>query len=219
MKLLDGLYWYPFRGFENNANTCIFDGEIRALVDPGHLFNLKNLMRSIEADGLEARKLDLIILSHCHPDHCEATPKLKEVSKAKVAIHEIEARYLKEYGPIYRIPEFSADFYLGSHLDLGGIKIEILHMPGHTPGSVCLYWRKQKVLFSSDVVFFMGVGRADLPGGDAAELQRSISKLSKLEVEYLLPGHHYNFPPNHPGFIKGSENVKKNFSYLRSCFE
>lgn len=218
MKLNEKLYWYPYRGYRNNGNTCIFKGDINVLVDPGHLFNLGDLTRSIVKDGLNLRDIDLIILSHGHSDHCEATPKLQELTGASIAMHRLEEKCLSNYTLYGRIPKFKVDFHLADQLDTGSIKLQILHTPGHTPGSVSFYWSDRGVLFTGDVVFYRGMGRTDLYGGDIQMLKQSIELLSKLEVECLLPGHHYGFPPSHIGLIKGREEVENNFEYLKRFF-
>jgi glyoxylase-like metal-dependent hydrolase (beta-lactamase superfamily II) len=86
---------------------------------------------------------------------------------------------------------------------LGGETFEISIVPGHSPGSIGFYWPAKKVLFPGDVIFQMNVGRSDFQGGDSKFLKQSIRDLSKLDVEYLLPGH--------MGMVTGSGNVKKNF--------
>ena len=63
------------------------------------------------------------------------------------------------------------------------------HTPGHSPGSICLYCPKEKVLFSGDTVFAEGVGRTDVPGGDPQALSHSLDRLAKLKVDKILPGH------------------------------
>jgi glyoxylase-like metal-dependent hydrolase (beta-lactamase superfamily II) len=218
LKLSEKLYWFPYRGSRNTGNTCIFKGDMNVLVDPGHLFNLGDLTRSIVKDGLNPRDIDLIILSHGHPDHCEATSKLQELTGARVAMHRLEEHCLSKYTVYGRIPGFSVDFHLADQLDMGSITLQILHTPGHTPGSVSLYWSERGVLLTGDVVFYRGLGRGDLYGGDIQALKRSIELLSKLDVEYLLPGHHYGFPPSHIGLIKGREEVENNFEYLKRVF-
>jgi glyoxylase-like metal-dependent hydrolase (beta-lactamase superfamily II) len=218
LKLSEKLYWFPYRGYRNNGNTCIFKGDMTVLVDPGHLFNLGDLTRSIVADGLNLRNIDLIILSHGHPDHCEATSKLQELTGARIVMHRLEEKCLSKYTLYGRIPKFNIDIRLADQLDLGRITLQILHTPGHTPGSVALYWSDSGVLFTGDVVFYRGMGRADLYGGDVQALKQSIEFLSNLDVEYLLPGHHYGFPSNHIGLIKGSAEVEHNFEYLKKFF-
>jgi glyoxylase-like metal-dependent hydrolase (beta-lactamase superfamily II) len=78
-------------------------------------------------------------------------------------------------------------------IDLGGLTLEVLHTPGHTPGSICLYESESKTLFTGDTVFADGVGRTDLPGGDFAALKASLRKLidftHKHGVSYYHPGH------------------------------
>jgi len=111
--------------------------------------------------------------------------------------------------------------YLGAQTDLpqpafflqeGGLLIGdrdflVIHTPGHSPGSVCLYWRQQKVLFTGDVVFNQSIGRTDLPGGSGRQLKESISRLAELDVEVLCPGH--------GDVVAGRENVRKNFKMIK----
>jgi len=71
---------------------------------------------------------------------------------------------------------------------LNGFKI--VHTPGHTPGSICLYHEAEKILISGDTVFdAFSVGRTDLPGGNKEQLKASLEKLSLLDVKTILPGH------------------------------
>jgi hydroxyacylglutathione hydrolase len=83
----------------------------------------------------------------------------------------------------------------------------VLLTPGHSPGSVSIYWPRLKVLIAGDVVFSQGVGRTDLPGGDAKLLKASIDRLSKLPVDLLIPGH--------GTAIQGTERVRRNFEFIK----
>ena len=89
---------------------------------------------------------------------------------------------------------------------MGDLSFKVIHTPGHSPGSICLYWTEQKALFTGDVIFHQGVGRTDLPGGSGQELKDSITRISRLEVDYLLPGH--------GDLISGREPVKRNFETI-----
>jgi glyoxylase-like metal-dependent hydrolase (beta-lactamase superfamily II) len=89
-------------------------------------------------------------------------------------------------------------------LQVGDMKFQIIHAPGHSPGSICLYWPQEKALFTGDVIFNQGIGRTDLPGGDGEALKESIRRLSKLDVEHLLSGH--------GEIVSGAARVKGNFS-------
>ena len=105
--------------------------------------------------------------------------------------------------------EFTEDSVLEeSRLTFGGIDLELITSPGHSPDCVCFYQRQEKVLICGDVLFEMNTGRVDLPGGNGEELKKSIEALSRLDIEYLLPGH--------MGVIIGAENVVRNFDFIRS---
>ena len=110
---------------------------------------------------------------------------------------------------------FEPDFYLREgELNLGKeskLTLQILHTPGHSPGSISLYWPDNRVLITGDVLFYGGVGRTDLPGGDGKLLKRSIERLSELDIEYVLPGHSTQFG----AILKGISNVKQNFASIR----
>ncbi len=92
-------------------------------------------------------------------------------------------------------------------LDIGGMELELIPSPGHSPDSICFYGKEGKFLVCGDVMFVVNTGRVDLPGGSAAQLKQSIERLSQLEIEYLLPGH--------TGIISGAQKVKNNFEYIR----
>jgi glyoxylase-like metal-dependent hydrolase (beta-lactamase superfamily II) len=66
---------------------------------------------------------------------------------------------------------------------------EVVHTPGHTPGSICLYDKMKKILISGDTLFEDSIGRTDLQGGNKQDMQKSLQRLSKLDINYLLPGH------------------------------
>jgi glyoxylase-like metal-dependent hydrolase (beta-lactamase superfamily II) len=75
-------------------------------------------------------------------------------------------------------------------LDIGKWKLEVMETPGHSLGSLCLYERNEKILFSGDTIFPDGnIGRTDMYGGDTAELIRSIERLTNLDVNTIYPGH------------------------------
>ena len=96
------------------------------------------------------------------------------------------------------------------HLSLDGLEMNIFHTPGHSPGSITLYWPSLKALFTGDLVFKEGLGRTDLPGGDGSKLKESIKRLAELDVEWLLPGH--------GEIISGAEKVRKNFAEIEQFY-
>lgn len=219
MRIEDNLYAYVWNGQDNNCNTYVFAGVLdkgrHLVIDPGHVVTpyygeqgLARLLREMERDGIGGTAVGLVVLTHGHPDHCEAAISLEEEDGALVAMHEAdEAEYQMLGGKV--------DFYLDEGtIELGAAKtisLEIYHSPGHTPGHVTIYWPKRRALIAGDVVFYRSTGRVDLPGGNARSMQQSIERLSQLDIECLLCGHPYG----HPGIIKGRESVQENFEYIK----
>jgi hydroxyacylglutathione hydrolase len=105
--------------------------------------------------------------------------------------------------------EFTGDYLPDDNLlDIGSLKLELIPSPGHSPDCICFYLRQEKVLVCGDVLFEMNTGRVDLPGGNGGALKKSIESLSRLDIEYLLPGH--------MGIITGAGRVAENFDFIRS---
>ena len=218
MKLLDSLYAYVWRGNDNNCNSYLIADVIKEnkhlLIDPGHITTpfygepgLATLMKEIERDGIDAKQIGMIILTHAHPDHCEAAGLIKEKSGALVALHRADEPFYLAVGGKMDVPLEEGELTL-SEDSMG--KLKVFHTPGHSPGHIALYLTEPKVLIAGDVIFYRSTGRVDLPGGNGEALKHSIRQLSSLNVEYLLCGHPYG----HPGIIKGKEAVRRNFEFV-----
>jgi glyoxylase-like metal-dependent hydrolase (beta-lactamase superfamily II) len=139
-------------------------------------------------------QINTIVLTHCHFDHTARVKEIAHMCKAKVAIHKNDARGLLEdtwslsmhFGS--RSPGIAPDIVLTEGDFIGDL--QVLHTPGHTPGSICLLDERELLLFSGDTVFSDGCfGRYDFPGGSRIELARSLDRLALLDVEGLYPGH------------------------------
>jgi hydroxyacylglutathione hydrolase len=150
----------------------------------------------------------LIILTHSHPDHCEAARLLRDQNGATVALNRAEEGVYKRLGGTVDFYLEEGDLVLGEDNQLS---LKIFHSPGHSPGHVTVYWPEKKALIAGDVIFYQSTGRVDLPGGSANALRQSIQRLSELDIEYLLCGHPYG----HPGVITGREAVKHNFDFVK----
>jgi hydroxyacylglutathione hydrolase len=217
MKLLENLYvflWNDQR--ENNCNSILIDGKIPLLIDPGHLHRVTYLLDRVESSGLDPADIKAVICTHGHPDHFEGTLAFKD-RDAKIGISRQEERFIEDVGrPMYlqqglSMPEFKVDFYLTEGtLTIGKHEFEVLLTPGHSPGSICLYWPRHKVLIAGDLVFLQSVGRTDFPGGDSKLLMQSIERISKLRVEYIVSGH--------GPVISGSGRVRANFDLIKRSF-
>lgn len=139
-------------------------------------------------------QIETIVLTHCHFDHIARVKEIAHMCKAKVAIHAADALGLIEdarslslnFGA--RSPGLVPDLRLQDGSTIGDFVV--LHTPGHTPGCICLWSKKDKILISGDTVFADGYfGRYDFPGGSRAELAKSLERLAAYEVEGLYPGH------------------------------
>jgi hydroxyacylglutathione hydrolase len=213
MKLLNNLFFYPEQGMLD-SNTYIIKGNPGIIIDPGNTQYLANKTGMMRQDGIDPKDIGLILNTHLHIDHRTANESFKKLSGAKIALHPVQkknynlvvldADRLLGVEPV----EFKEDYLLDEKiLKFGDIEIELIPCPGHSPDCVCYYLRKDKALICGDVLFDMNTGRVDLPGGNADDLKKSIEVLSKLDVEYLLPGH--------MGVVVGAEKVKENFSYIK----
>ena len=192
----------------NNANTYLIKGSKTILIDPGHQLLFENVKDHLSKLTITPHDIDLVILTHGHPDHVEAVRAFTN-SRALIALHQAELDFIRRLAPHYGaamgIKEFEPQILLQEgELQVGNMTFQIIHAPGHSPGSICIYWPQEKALITGDVIFCQGLGRTDLPGGNGQTLKESIKKLARLEVEHLLPGHGET--------LSGRELVKKNFS-------
>jgi hydroxyacylglutathione hydrolase len=214
MKLIDDIYVYEWTSFsDNNCNSFYIGGGVNALIDPGLTKYVPDLLTSMETDGIKREDIRYIINTHSHPDHFEGSELFNDNPDVQIGLHEKEISFLDEVGGMMYnwfgldLPNVNIDMILKEGtITLGDETFEIFLTPGHSPGSVALYWPSKKALFSGDVIFAQNVGRTDFPGGDGTMLKNSIVELSKLDIDHFLPGH--------MGIIEGDENIKHNFRYV-----
>jgi len=215
VKILDGLHAFLwFHPSVNNCNTYLIDAGNKILIDPGHDHLFGHVREGLSKLSIAPEDIDLVILTHGHPDHLEGIRAFIN-SKTLVAIHEKEMAFIRETSSLYGREPGLSDFephllLREGHLNVGHLRFRVIHCPGHSPGSVCLYWEEKRVLFSGDTLFDQGIGRSDLPGGDGQKLRESIQKLKEWDVEVLLPGH--------GGFLSGKDKVMANFRDVESLW-
>jgi hydroxyacylglutathione hydrolase len=197
-----------------DCNTYVVTGRPGIVIDPGSSDFLRARLDGMRGDGIDPTDIGVIVNTHLHIDHCGANDAFRKLSGAKIALHPVQkANYqlvvvdgARLFGMVPT--EFTEDYLLDdSLLQSGGLTLELLPSPGHSPDCVCFYDRAAKVLVCGDVLFEGNTGRVDLPGGNGVLLKKSIESLSLLDIAYLLPGH--------MGVIAGADRVAENFNFIR----
>ncbi len=207
MNIFKGLHAFIWQDYtENNCNTYLIDASKKILIDPGHAHLFDHVKNGMAALNVSLDQIDVVIATHGHPDHLEAVRFFDKPTL--FAMNMEEYQFISELaGDYIKIPK--PDFFLKEgDLIIGDERFEVISTPGHSPGSICLYWRNKKVLFTGDVIFNQGIGRTDLPGGDSSLLKDSIKRIKTLDVDYLLTGH--------GDIVAGGNAVKANFQNIEN---
>lgn len=161
------------------SNSYVVEDEVLCVVDPG----------TTEDFGIAPDDVRVVVNTHNHPDH---TLNNCLFQNAVVLVHPAD------------VPKGAGQ--MPAELVLGSTRWRVLHTPGHTPGSLCLYEPRERVLISGDTVFAEGVGRTDFPSGNFKDLVRSIELLAGLDVRVVLPGH---------GEPAGSDAIRQALVFVR----
>ena len=146
--------------------------------------------------------VDWVLETHAHADHLSAAPYLKEKTGAPIGIGARITEVQRTFAPVFGLDDVSGDgrefdrlFRDGQTIALGGLQVEVMHTPGHTPA--CVSYRIGEAVFVGDTLFMpdYGTARADFPGGDARTLYRSIHRLLALpDATRLYLCHDYKAP-------------------------
>jgi hydroxyacylglutathione hydrolase len=206
-------------------------GERLALIDTGLPQYFEDIKRHVTDLGHKLRDVSLIINTHVHEDHVACNKALKDVCRARLAVHELDAKYIEnpddflkdtfrhvpppeDYAIAAKSWKDNVDLFLkdGDRIELVGATLEIVHTPGHTPGSICLYHRERRILFSGDALqgttaFVKEFGPVTGLYTDLDAYILSIQRLLDLDINMILPGH--------PSIIKKSSARKE----LQNCLE
>lgn len=164
------------------------------VIDPGD--DVSEIISILDRHRLAVR---MIVITHAHIDHIGGAEKLRAHTGAPVYMHEadkvlsgqlaVQAAWLGMEAP--KDPGIDTPAREGDIIRAGSIEGHVLHTPGHTPGSISIYLPAEKKLIAGDTLFQRSIGRTDLPGGDTAQIGRSIrGRLYTLpEDTIVFPGH------------------------------
>jgi len=215
-KVTEEVYFIPGQDeFMPDAHTYVLgkpSSKNLSLIDAGMVGKGNYKIQSIEQAGIELSSIKRIIMTHTHLDHIGCLSEIqKKIPWAELWVHQSEADLLErgEERTVYGMDMFRTLCQLQFRLKPGAFKFqvhrklrggevvelgendwEVIHIPGHSMGSIGLYHRPLKILIPGDVVYAdYAIGRFDLYGANASELKKSLLKLAELEVGILLPGH------------------------------
>jgi hydroxyacylglutathione hydrolase len=196
-----------------------------SMIDAGLMGKGKYKVEAIRRLGIPLEDIRRVIMTHTHLDHIGCLKEIMEqVPHAELWVHEVEAAPLEQgdergvYGmdmfrsmcmSQYSLKPGAFKFDVtrklkgGETLEIGGMSWEVLHIPGHSAGSIALYQSEQKVLIPGDTVYAdYAIGRFDLHGADGSALSQSLMRLAELDVDVLLPGHNRIVKGVKPGYIR-----------------
>jgi len=180
-----------------------------AVIDPVLDFDLasgeadtRSAARIVEHAARKGWRIAMVLETHAHADHLSAAPFIKARTGAWIGIGEHIRDVQKIFRPVFAMDDLATDgsdfdrlFTDGEHFPLGGLTVEVMHVPGHTPADIA--YRIGDAVFVGDTLFMpdYGTARADFPGGDARALYRSIRRVLSLPGDTrLFLCHDYKAP-------------------------
>jgi len=215
-KVTEDVYYIPGQDeFMPDSHAYVLgkpSSQNLSLVDAGLTGKGTYKIQAIQKAGIELSSIKRVIMTHTHLDHIGCFAEiLKQLPWAELWVHRSEADLLEkgDERTVYGMDMFrgfcqeqlglkpgafkrqvNRKLQEGETLDLGDMTWEVIHIPGHSMGSIGLYHRPTKILIPGDVVYAdYAIGRFDLYGADPAGLKESLMRLAELEVDILLPGH------------------------------
>ncbi|MCX8103138.1 MAG: MBL fold metallo-hydrolase [Candidatus Bipolaricaulota bacterium] len=166
--------------YQSNCYVVTVD-DVGIVIDPGE--------ESAELlDLIGDTKILYILNTHCHPDHIGGVEFVRERCGAKLLFHPDDQPIFEHF----MANTVKPDGYLrdGQTIELNGMTFEVLHTPGHSPGSVVFKVESERVLFTGDLLFAGSIGRTDFPGGNPQQMARSLKRILELPGDYTIYAGH-----------------------------
>jgi len=196
-----------------------------SLIDPGLMGKGRYKIGAIKSDGIDPSAIKRVIMTHTHLDHIGCLSEILEwIPQAELWVHREEAVSLEQgdertvygmemfksmcqaqYGINPGAFRFQVDRKLegGASLEIGGMTWDVVHIPGHSSGSIALFNADGKILIPGDTVYAdYAIGRFDLHGAGGPQLRDSLKSLSEMDVSMLLPGHNRIMEQVPEGYIR-----------------
>lgn len=167
------------------------------LIDTGLPWEYELLEGQLASVGLSKEDIHILALTHEHLDHIGCVPQF--YPGTIIAAHTLSANKISMQDEFVlmskafrlNVDEYHIDLHLhhGTNIDLGGVVLQILHSPGHSSGSICLYEANQQILFTGDTIFANGTLGGIFPSGSISDYTLTLRQLSMLRIKELYPGH------------------------------
>jgi hydroxyacylglutathione hydrolase len=226
----------PWEGRGMTIGAYLVNSERKALVDTGPPQPDAAALESVlQPFGLTLAQIDFALNTHGHLDHIGGNALLKEKGRARIVIHKEDADFIEDHSRSYDRfyasssgpdaekqkagflqqmgPELKVDQYIedGDVIDLGdGVALTVIHLPGHTAGSVGFYWEREGILLCGD-----SIPGLNTPGGalpiiyDLAQYERSVERLMQIPLRCMLFSHPYRGLRLAPSTVRPSEEIKE----------
>jgi len=164
------------------------------VIDPGD--EIEDILALVRKHNLQVKQ---IVITHAHIDHVGGAMKLRAATGAPILLNQNDYALLKMLDvqaawigvPVPGKVEIDRSITTGESISTGSHTAQVLHTPGHTEGSVCLYFPAEKKLIAGDTLFAGSIGRTDLPGGSMQKIMRSLhdTVLALPDETVVVPGH------------------------------
>jgi hydroxyacylglutathione hydrolase len=186
------------------SNVFILEDKTTVMVDAGLGLD-EHIVEYVKKKNLE---IDLLINTHCHIDHIGGDRFFRTIAASEKDAPDIETGSEKTVAewvfPSFQGFPISKILLEGDVVETGSFSLQVIETPGHTEGSICLYEKKTKSLFSGDTVFRDGIGRMDLPTGSEDDMKASLKRLLGFDIGTIYPGH---------GPLTTKDNIRKVLHY------